>query len=224
MPTTTTNTMKIIVFGASGEVGRRMVAEAARRGGRGHRVTAVSRSEPSPGLHDASVATLVRDVESARDLTEVIADHDLVISALRPRDGQEPKLVELTVTVVQAARAAGKRFIVVGGAAALRVPGTPGHTVLTAPGFLPESSVLIARACQQQHDWCLDHLEPHGSYICPPAMLTPGLRLGSYRVGGEELIVDDQGQSHISMEDFAVAVLDEAEHPRHAGRKFTVGY
>ncbi len=55
-------------------------------------------------------------------------------------------------------------------------------------------------------------------------MLMPGSRLGSYRVGGEELIVDDQGQSHISMEDFAVAVLDEAEHPQHAGRKFTVGY
>ena len=221
MTATKTNTMKIIVFGASGEVGRRMVAEAARRGGR---VTAVSRSEPSPGLHDASVATLVRDVESARDLTEVIADHDLVISALRPRDGHEPKLVDLTVTVVQAARAAGKRFIVVGGAAPLLVPGTPRHTVLTAPGFLPDSSVPIARACQQQHDWCLDHLEPHGSYLCPPAMLTPGTRTGSYRVGGEELIVDEQGQSHISMEDFAVAVLDEAEHPQHAGRQFTVGY
>ncbi len=224
MPTTTTKTMKIIVFGASGEVGRRMVAEAAHRGGRGGRVTAVSRSEPSPGLHDTAVATLVRDVESARDLTEVIADHDLVISTLRPPDGQEPKLVDLTATIVQAAQAAGKRFIVVGGAAALRLPDSPGHTVLTAPGFLPESSVLIARACQQQHDWCLNHLEPHGSYLCPPAMLTPGTRTGAYRIGGDMLVVDDQGQSHISMEDFAVAVLDEAEHPRHAGRQFTVGY
>ncbi len=221
MPATTTRTMKIIVFGASGEVGRRLVAEAASRG---HRVSAVSRREPSPGTDGRSVATLIRDVESAKDLKEVIADHDLVISALRPRDGLEPKLVPLTAAVVQAAQAAGKRFIVVGGAAALRVPDTQGHTVLTAPGFLPESVVPIATACQRQHDWCLDHLEPHGSYICPPAMLTPGTRVGSYRIGGDMLVVDEQGRSHISMEDFAVAVLDEAEHPQNAGQQFTVGY
>ena len=221
MTATTTQTMKIIVFGASGEVGRRLVAEAASRG---HLVSAVSRRQPRPRTHGPSVATLIRDVESAGDLKEVIADHDLVISALKPRDGHEPKLVPLTAAVVQASQAAGKRFIVVGGAAALRVPDTQGHTVLTAPGFLPESVVPIATACQRQHDWCLDHLEPGGSYICPPAMLTPGTRIGSYRIGGDMLVVDDQGRSHISMEDFAVAVLDEAEHPRHAGQQFTVGY
>ncbi len=221
MPATTTRTRKIIVFGASGEVGRRMVAEAASRG---HRVSAVSRREPSPGTHDPSVATLVRDVESARDLNVVIADHDLVISALRPRDGEEPRLVPLTAAVVQASQAAGKRFIVVGGAAALRIPDTPGHTVLTAPGFLPESSVPIATACQQQHDWVVPQLDELGAYVCPPAMLTPGTRIGSYRIGGDTLVVDEQGRSHISMEDFAVAVLDEAEHPQHAGRQFTVGY
>ncbi len=221
MPTNAPQIMRVIVFGASGEVGSRMVAEAASRG---HRVSAVSRGEPSPGTHDPSVATLIRDVESAGDLKEVIADHDLVISALRPRDGHEPTLVPLTTAVVEAARAAGKRFIVVGGAAPLGVPDMPGHTVLTAPGFLPESSVPIATACQRQHDWCLDHLEPHGSYICPPAMLTPGTRIGSYRSGSDTLVVDDQGHSSISMEDFAVAVLDEAEHPQHAGQQFTVGY
>lgn len=221
MPAITTKTMKIIVFGASGEVGRRLVAEAASRG---HRVSAVSRGEPSPGTNDPLVATLIRDVESAGDLEDVIADHDLVITALRPRDGQEPTLVPLTAAVVKASHAAGKRFIVVGGAAALRVPDMQGHTVLTAPGFLPESSVPIANACQQQHDWCLDHLKPRGSYICPPAMLTPGTRIGSYRIGSDTLVVDDQGRSSISMEDFAVAVLDEAEHPQHAGQRFTVGY
>ncbi|MCH8270776.1 MAG: NAD(P)H-binding protein [Planctomycetes bacterium] len=221
MPDNKPRTMKVIVFGASGEVGSRVVAEAASRG---HRVTAVSRREPSPGRHHLSVATLVRDVESASDLMEVIAEHDLVISALRPPDGEEPKLVPLTVAVVEAARAADKRFIVVGGAAPLRMPETPEHTVLTAPGFLPESSVLIAIACQQQHDWCVDHLESRGSYICPPAMLTPGTRTGSYRIGSDTLVVDEQGSSSISMEDFAVAVLDEAEHPQHAGQKFTVGY
>ena len=97
MPATATRTMKIIVFGASGEVGRRLVAEAS---GRGHRVTAVSRQEPGPGTHGPSVTTLIRDVESAGDLHDLIADHDLVISALRPRDGDEAKLIPLTAAVV----------------------------------------------------------------------------------------------------------------------------
>ena len=221
MYATTTQTMKIIVFGASGEVGHRMVAEAVRRGSQ---VTAVSRREPSPGTHDPSVAAVVRAVESASDLQEVIAKHDLVISALRPQDGEEPKLVPLTAAVVEAARAADKRFIIVGGAAPLRIPDTPEYTVLTAPGFLPESSVPIATACQQQHDWCLDHLASLGSYICPPAMLAPGTRTGTYRIGIDTLVVDDQENSSISMEDFAVAILDEAEHPQHTGQQFTVGY
>ena len=221
MPATTTRTMKIIVLGASGEVGCRLVAEAASRG---HGVSAVSRREPSPGTHDPSVTTVIRDVESAGDLEEVIADHDLVISALRPRDGHEPKLVPLTAAVVLAAQAAGKRFIVVGGAAPLRVPDTPGHTVLTAPGFLPESVVAIATACQQQHDWVVPQLGELGAYLCPPAMLTPGTRTGSYRVGDDALVTDDDGNSHISMEDFAVAAIDEAERASHTGRRFTVGY
>ena len=221
MTATTTQTMKIIVFGASGEVGRRLVAEAASRG---HLVSAVSRRQPRPGTHGPSVATPIRDVESAGDLKEVIADHDLVISALKPRDGHEPKLVGLTAAVVQAAQAAGKRFIVVGGAAPLLVPDSPGHTVLTAPGFLPESALPIATACQQQHDWILSRLDALSSYLCPPAMLTPGMRIGSYRTGCDSLVVDEQGRSHISMEDFAVAALDEAEHPQHAGQQFTVGY
>ncbi len=126
-------------------------------------------------------------------------------------------------SVAKAAKAAGTRFIVVGGAAPLRLPEDPSHTVLTAPGFLPESSVPIATACQQQHDWVLPQLGELGSYLCSPAMLLPGTRTGSYRVGDDTLITDDDGNSHISMEDFAVAALDEVEHSNHTGRRFTVG-
>ena len=220
MSATRAQTMKIIVFGASGEVGRRMVAEAASRG---HHVTAVARRKPSSGTHGPAVSTLIRDVESAADLERVVAQHDFVISALRPQDGEEARLVQLTAAVAEAAKAAGTRFIVVGGAAPLRLPQDPSHTVLTAPGFLPESSVPIATACQQQHDWVLPRLGELGSYLCPPAMLMPGTRTGSYRVGDDTLITDDDGNSHISMEDFAVAALDEAEHSNHTGRRFTVG-
>jgi putative NADH-flavin reductase len=218
---TTKKPIKIIVFGASGEVGSRMVAEAVRRG---HRVSAVHRSEPAPGEVGQDVEVLVRDVGFAGDLEQVIASHDIAISALRPPDGQEEMLVELTAKVVAAANSAGRKFLVVGGAAPLLLHDDPSHTVLTAPGFLPESVVPIATACQDQHDWIMPQLGDLGTYLCPPAMLTPGERTGSYRAGDATLVVDQNGASGISMEDFAVAALDEIEAPKHTGRRFTVGY
>jgi len=219
MSTESTRSLRVIVFGAAGDVGRRMVGEASRRG---HRVTAVTRS-PSASVSGPGVSMLVRDVESADDLQRVIGEHDVVISALRPRDGDEERLVALTGAVVRAARGAGTRFIVVGGAASLWVRDSPGHTVLTAPGFLPDAYLPIATACQAQHDWIVPRLDGLGSYLCPPAELTPGERTGSYRLGDDTLVTDESGASRISMEDFAVAALDEAERPVHVGRRFTVG-
>ena len=212
--------MKIIVFGAAGAVGSRIVAEAAERG---HEITAVVRRRGA-GAFDAAVDVLVRDVASADDVVQRIEGHELVISALRPPDGAESLLVPLTRTVVEAAQRASARYIIVGGASVLLAPDAPGHTVLTAPGFLPDEVVPIARACKRQYDWCADRLGRCGTYLCPPAMLSPGSRTGAYRLGDDTLVVEESGQSRISMEDFAVALLDEAEDPKHLGRRFTVGY
>lgn len=221
MPATASKAMRIVVFGGLGDVGRRMVDEGARRG---HRMSVVSRRGPGAGEGGGrSVRVIERDVLSADDLDEVVAEHDGVISALRPRDGQEETLVGLTSRVVEAAVSAGRRFVVVGGAACLRLPDDPAHTVLTAPGFLPESVVPIARACQAQHDWVVPRLGELGAYLCPPAMLSAGERTGVYRVGEGTLVTDEEGVSRISMEDFAVAAIDELERPAHAGRRFTVG-
>jgi putative NADH-flavin reductase len=214
------SSMKIIVFGAAGAVGSRVVTEAVNRG---HEVTAVARQRRSEDF-DPAVDVQVRDVASADDLVELIADHDIVISALRPPDGAESSLVPLTQTVVDAARRANARSIIVGGASVLLVPDASGHTVLSAPGFLPDEVVPIAIACKNQYDWCVDQLDSLGAYICPAAMLTPGERTGGYRLGSDTLVTDGSGQSQISMEDFAAAMLDETETPKHIGRRFTVGY
>lgn len=212
--------MKIIVFGAAGDVGRRVVAEALFRK---HEVTAVVR-RLIPDFFDPSVQVMVRDVSSATDLVEQIKSHDLVISALRPPAGEDSALLPLTQTVVEASRAAGVRFVIVGGAASLLVPGTSGHTVLTAPGFLPQEVIPIATACQQQYEWCINNLDKIGAYVCPPALLMPGERSGVYRTGSDMLVLGDDGQSRISIEDFAVALLDEGESLEHAGLRTTVGY
>ncbi len=216
--------MKMIVFGARGEVGSRVVSEALARG---HEVTAVVRSEAQVASVPTSVTACVADISNAdtsnsAQLADVMAGHDLAISAVRPSDGQEDLLVSLTRSLLGAAAEAGVRVLLVGGAASLKLPDESGYTVLTAPDFLPDAVVPIARACQAQYELCLSETRADWSYLCPPAMLTPGARTGRYRLGSDVLLCDADGNAAISMEDFAVALLDEAETPRHKRVRFTV--
>lgn len=213
--------MKVIVFGARGDVGSRVVAEAWARG---HEVTAVVRKEAQIESSPPSVIARVADVLNTDEVAELMAGHDVAVSALRPPDGQEDTLVTLTRSVLDTAARARRRVLVVGGAASLKMPDLNGATVLTAPGFLPESVLPIARACQAQYELCAAEACADWSYLCPPAMLTPGARTGRYRLGSDVLLLDSKGDSAISMEDFAVALIDEVEKPRHKMTRFTVAY
>lgn len=213
--------MKIIVFGANGDVGSRLVREALSRG---HQVTAAVRNPAKADRVDADAMRVKVDVENVQELPDLIAEQDLVISALRPADGNEDQLVPLTQAMLDASRESGVRAILVGGAARLILPHDPAHTVLSAPGFLPAEVVPIAVACQKQYELVAADHASDWSYISPPAMLAPGRRTGTYRTGADRLVVDDQRRSAISMEDFAVAILDEAEDPKHRRKAFTVAY
>ncbi|MFE2752187.1 NAD(P)-dependent oxidoreductase [Actinosynnema sp. NPDC059335] len=197
--------MRITVFGAFGSVGRRVVAEARRRG---HDVTPVSRRPGSGGE--------VGDARVVADVVRLSAGRDLVVSATRPVDGREDELVEATRALLAGVARTGVRLLAVGGAATLVTPA--GHTVEEAPDF-PEALKPIARACAEQLAVCLADRAADWTYLSPPAVLEPGERTGVFRVGG-----DEQVGSAISLEDLAVALLDEAETPRHRRRRFTVGY
>lgn len=211
--------MKVIVLGARGDVGSRVVAEARIRG---HDVTAIVRNEDQIDTLPPAVTARVADVLDTDRLTVLMTGHDLAISALRPPDGQEETLVPLTRSVLGAAARSGVGVLVVGGAASLAMPDQNGTTVLTAPGFLPEAVIPIARACQEQYELCTGETQAQWSYLCPPAILIPGERTGQYHTGSDELLVDEDGGSRISMEDFAVALMDEAEAPQHRMARFTV--
>ena len=211
--------MRIIVLGARGDVGSRVVAEVLFRE---HEVTAVVRTEAQLDQLLQTVTARVADVESSEHLAALIAGQDLVITAVRPPDGREKTLVPLTRSVLNASALAQVPVLIVGGAASLKVPGRNGATVVTDPGFLPDSVVPIARACFMQYELCAAETRADWSYLCPPAMLLPGERTGRYRVGSDVMLVDAEGDSRISMEDFAVALLDEAEQPKHRRARFTV--
>ncbi|MGW5437404.1 NAD(P)-dependent oxidoreductase [Nocardia asteroides] len=206
--------MRIAVFGAGGAVGSRVVAEALARG---HEVTAVARRAIAV---QTGALLLVGDASDAEQVEKLSAGRDLVIAATRPAPGSESELPVVAAAMLAGAARSGTRLLVVGGAATLVVPGA-GLPLHETPDF-PSELAAIARACAEQLAACRADVVADWTYLSPPAELAPGSRTGTYRVGADELLVDDHGASTISMEDFAVAVLDEAERPVHRRVRFTV--
>jgi putative NADH-flavin reductase len=211
--------MKIVLFGASGTIGSRITREALARG---HDVTAVVRDPtgvPAGGEHLGGERG---DVTSAADVARVARGAEAIVSTVAPTAGQPlSMLTDAARALIAGARKAGvKRLLVVGGAGSLEAP--EGGRVMDRAGF-PDAWKPTAQA----HADALQvyRTEAGGldwTYISPANVIEPGVRTGRYRIGDEQLLVNDQGNSHISAEDFAVAVVDELERPAHVGRRFTV--
>lgn len=212
--------MRITVFGAAGDVGSRIVKEAVSRG---HTVKAVVRKQEQLKQFSDKVKAEIGFANRIEDVTELSKGQDLIVSAVRPASGYEAELASITQSILTGANQNDIRSLIVGGAASLKIAGKE-TTVLTEPNFLPESVVSIATACFNQHQACIDHNNQNWAYMSPPAMLRPGVRTGEYRLGKDELLVDSEGNSHISMEDFAVALMDEAEQRNHTASRFTAAY
>jgi putative NADH-flavin reductase len=211
--------MRIVVFGAGGNVGSRTVAEALERG---HEVTAVVRD---PAAHDLGIdglTVVAGDAADPASVAEVAGGHDLAISTVGTGRGQAPETLPAAARALLEglSRAGVGRLIVLGGAGTLEV--APGVRVLDSPEFKEEwrpdalaqaEALDLYRSAITDVDW---------TYVSPAALMAPGERTGAYRTGEDRLLVDDSGDSRISMEDFAVALLDEAESAEHVRRRFTV--
>lgn len=150
------------------------------------------------------------------DVVRLGAGRDVVIGATRPTPGREEELVAATRALLAGAAETGARLLLVGGAGSLVTPA--GHTVMEAPDF-PVGLGPIARAGAEQLEVCRADRGAEWTYLSPPAVLEAGERTGVYRVGRDEQV----GEA-ISVEDLAVALLDEVERPRYRRVRFTVGY
>jgi hypothetical protein len=211
------NVMKVALYGATGKSGSRILKELVSRG---HRVTAIVRdgSKLQPA---AEVAVKQDDLSSVDKTTEAVRGVDAVVSAYAPPADNTDALVAVTQLQVQAVKRAGNpRLVVVGGAGGLNV--APGTTLIDS-GYLPEPYLPIARS----HVKALDVLKASAidwTYLAPAAFFEPGQRTGKFRLGKDELIADAKQESRISMEDYAVALVDELERPTHHKQRFSVGY
>jgi hypothetical protein len=209
--------MNIALTGATGNVGSKILAEALDRG---HAVTGIARHPERLSAHPR-VKAARGDVADASGLASLLAGHDAVISAVRFQGLDIEALL-------RAAKGVGvQRLLMVGGAGSLEV--SPGVQLVDTPTF-PEAykaEALAGRAV-------LDRLraEPataegggvEWTFLSPSALLTPGERTGRFRLGADQLLVAADGTSSISIEDYAVALIDELERPAHSRRRFTVGY
>ncbi|MGV9777646.1 NAD(P)-dependent oxidoreductase [Streptosporangium sp. NPDC003464] len=205
--------MRILLIGASGMIGSRVAAEARARG---HEVTGVTRR--------GTAGTAVADASDPAAMARLAAGHDAVVSAVAPpRDGSEPSgpLLAAVRGLLGGLREAGvRRLVMVGGAGSLEV--APGARLVDSPDF-PEiyrsealalaQALELLRAEAGDLDW---------TYISPAIVIEPGERTGKFRLGGDQVLVDDRGDSFISAEDYAVALVDELENSQAVRRRITV--
>lgn len=203
--------MNIALIGATGFIGSRLLAELTRRG---HQVTAIVRN-PEKVPAGAGISARKGDVFDRDGLSALLAGHDAVISAVHFSASD-------AATLLAAVKQSGvKRYLVVGGAGSLEVaPGVKLFDTTEFPAiYLDEArkggAFLDLLKAETVLDW---------TFLSPSALIQPGERTGKFRLGKDQLLVDANGNSAISAEDYAIALVDELEKPAHSRQRFTVGY
>lgn len=208
--------MKVVLYGATGMIGSRILKELIARG---HKVTVVAR-DPGKIPSTANVTVLKGDVLDAESVASTAKGADAVISAYGP--GPKAELMEKSTRALIAGvkRAGVRRFLMVGGAGSLLV--APGVDVIDS-GHLPAEWMGIAVA-HRDALVILKGSDLDWTSLSPAAFIQPGERTGKFRLGGDSLVVDEKGNSSISAEDYAVALVDELEQPKHVRQRFTLAY
>jgi uncharacterized protein len=216
--------MKVAIIGATGFIGSKLLAEAVSRG---HIVTAITRSPDKLPRDAARMIPVPADVNDVPALTRYFHGQEAVIHAYAPGRGLSAeesmeKQRAGTLSIIAATKAAGvKRLLAVGGGGSLEV--RPGVAHFDTPEF-PAAYQGGARATAQIKDLLRAEKDLDWTFLCPSTMIFPGERTGKFRLGGDQLLIGEDGQSRISVEDYAVAMIDELENPKHTRHRFTVGY
>ena len=207
--------MNVVLYGATGRAGSRLLTELQSRG---HSVTAVARNIAKL---PATLKARQDDLSNVDTISSIIAGADAVISAYAPPQDDTDALIGVTERQIAAVKKAGNiRLLVVGGAGSLEV--APGVSLL-ASGHLPAEWIPIATSAAKSLK-LLQASDINWTYLSPAAFFAPGTRTGKFRLGTNDLVSDAKGDSRISMEDYAIALVDELEKPAHERGRFSVGY
>ncbi|AEF20127.1 NAD(P)-dependent oxidoreductase [Pseudomonas fulva] len=203
--------MNVVILGISGRAGSRLGHELLQRG---HQVTGIARDVSNvPAQSGLTLASA--DVADVERLVPLLKGHDAVISTTRFVGSD-------AVSLIGAVKAAGvPRLLVVGGAGSLEM--APGVALIDTPEF-PAAYKDEASAGRDFLNVLRGETALDWTFLSPSALFEPGQRTGRFRIGTDSLLVDADGNSAISMEDYAIALVDELEKPQHSRQRFTVGY
>jgi putative NADH-flavin reductase len=209
--------MNVVVYGATGNSGSEIVKELLARG---HKVTGVARNVEK--LKDvAGVTAKSDDLSNVDAVAAIMKGADVVVSAYQPPADNTDKLIEVTKLQIEAVKkAGGPKLVVVGGAGQLEV--APGVTLIKS-GYLPAEYMPIAVSHEKAAE-ALKASDINWTYLAPAAYFVPGERTGKFRLGTNNLVSDEKGESKISFADYAIALVDEIEKPKHEKQLFSVGY
>jgi putative NADH-flavin reductase len=212
--------MRIAIIGASGFIGSYIRDEALARS---HQVTAIVRHPEKITVQNPRLTIVKADILKDK-VDELVKGHDAVISAYsasRSSPDVYNEHVKGAKAIISGVKKSGiKRLLVVGGAATLEV--TPGVQLLdtmspeqVTDGMLATKETLYMLRKEGELEW---------TFLSPPASIAAGERTGHYRVGKDQLLKNKEGESKISTQDYAIAMLDELEHPQHIRERFTIAY
>lgn len=212
--------MKIALIGASGFIGSALLTEALSRG---HHVTALV-TRPERVAPQENVVSVKSDVLNTAALAEQLRGVEAVISAFSGHAQEDVygyylKGFHSILSATQ--HASVPRLMIVGGAATLEV--APGKLLLDAPGF-PAEYRATAEGAQTALETLRMQTAQAWTFLSPAAEIFPGERTGSFRLGGDTLLTDSKGNSRISVQDYAIAMIDELENPHNTNQRFCVAY
>jgi putative NADH-flavin reductase len=210
--------MKIALFGGTGMIGQRILKEALERG---HEVIVIARDPAKITEKHPHLQVKAGDVLNPASVAAATEGAEVVISSYGPGKDDSFQVVAAARSLVQALRGRkGVRVIAVGGAASLEV--APGVMFLDTPQF-PEAWKPIATAHRDALN-VFREADLDWTFFSPAGMIQPGERTGKFRLGGDQLLTDEKGESRISAEDYAVALLDEVEKRQFVRKRFTAAY
>jgi len=213
-------TMNVVLFGAGGPVGQAIVTELTIRG---HAVTGVTR-RGHIAIEHPNLTSIAGDAADADAVTKLAEGHDAAISAVGPQQGiDDPELLtRVARSMLAGLPGAGvQRLIVVGGAGSLEV--LPGVRLMDTPEF-NDAWLPVAQAHAEALEVYRENNTLDWTYISPAAIVQPGERTGNYRIGGDQLLTDEEGDSRISIPDYAMAIVEELEEGTGIRQRLCVAY
>ncbi|SEM31759.1 hypothetical protein SAMN04487910_4714 [Aquimarina amphilecti] len=210
--------MKVTIIGAGGNIGQRIVKEAASRN---HELQLISSKDKSFfGLNNVHIQQA--DIFKTEALVELLKGSDVVISAYAPPHENTDLIIDASKSLIEAAKKANTRLIAVGGAGSLKV--NKDMDLVDTPDFPEDYKAIAISHKKALENVFLNESELTWTNVSPSAYIFEGERTNQFRIGEDYLLSNEKGESTISMEDFAVGILNEVEKPSFPKKRFTIGY